>query len=69
MSKTETSREETGVLQGGSIGGDQPLYYEGAGTGEQEVSAAGRRDKGVNINNLLQQTIGEVEVARGSCFA
>ena len=35
LSKIEASREGTGGLQEGSVGGDQPLYSEGAGTGER----------------------------------
>ena len=65
----DRGREETGRLQEGSVGVNQPLHSEGDGAGERAGSASpSRRDEGVNIDSLLR-TIGEVEVARGSRLA
>ena len=66
LSKIEASREETGRLPERSVDGDQ--RPEGAGTGERAGSVSPSRREGVNINSRLQ-TIGEVEVARGSSLA
>ena len=66
LSKIEASREQTGRLKQGSAGGDQ--HAEGAGAGARAGSASGHRDEGANINSELQ-SIGLVEVARGSSLA
>ena len=66
LSRIEASRENTGGLQEGSVGGDQPSYSEGPETSELVASASSRRD-GENIDGLLP-AVGAVKNARGSCL-
>ena len=51
----------------GSVGGEQPSYSEGVGTGELAGPASGRRG-GFNIDGLLPD-VREVEIARGRSLA
>lgn len=64
LSRIDASRENTGGLKEGPVGGDQTSYPKGAGTGEQAGSASGRRC-GAIIDSVLL-AVGEAATARGS---
>lgn len=62
MSRIDDSQESVGRQAGGSIGGDQIAYPDGARAGKR---AASGRGSGVIVDSLLP-TGGKIEIAGGS---
>lgn len=67
LSRIEASRESTGGLEKGPVGGDWPSYSTGADTGERAGSSSSHRG-GVIVESLLR-AVGEVQIARGGSLA